>query len=274
MARRYARDNRGRFAPKGAGATARGGRLKTAGGNKRATQTMQASAAPKGTIGKPKGLKPGAVKAKPQTTAKTPLKRTGQRTAVPVMKTNTERGRQGIVSMSANAKQARRGAVAERKAEKQARISERATGIVARRQGRREMTYNPDGSFNQSAARLNQTKEANSKRLQRWLTTRDPATKPVSKAKPAAKPAGKRKAVGSISEAKAARIVARIDANRPARRRVAGSLRKSNNASRTHQRATEFALAAANRARKRGTPISVNQSVQRAVANASKKRRR
>lgn len=38
MARKYARDNRGRFAPKGAGATARGGRLKTAGGNKRETQ--------------------------------------------------------------------------------------------------------------------------------------------------------------------------------------------------------------------------------------------
>jgi hypothetical protein len=39
--RRYVRDNRGRFAAKGAGATARGGRLKTASGNKRATQTMK-----------------------------------------------------------------------------------------------------------------------------------------------------------------------------------------------------------------------------------------
>lgn len=38
MARRYTRDNRGRFASKGTGATARGGRLKTAGGNKRETQ--------------------------------------------------------------------------------------------------------------------------------------------------------------------------------------------------------------------------------------------
>jgi hypothetical protein len=65
MARRYARDNRGRFAPKGTGATARGGRLRTASGKKRATQTMQASAAPKGTISKPKGLKPGAIKARP-----------------------------------------------------------------------------------------------------------------------------------------------------------------------------------------------------------------
>lgn len=45
MARRYSRDNRGRFAGKGAGATARGGRLKTAAGNKRKTQTMQAGGA-------------------------------------------------------------------------------------------------------------------------------------------------------------------------------------------------------------------------------------
>ena len=39
MARRYARDNRGRFASSGSGATARGGRLRTAAGNKRKTQT-------------------------------------------------------------------------------------------------------------------------------------------------------------------------------------------------------------------------------------------
>lgn len=45
MARKYSRDNRGRFASSGTGATARGGRLKTAGGNKRATQTMSAKAA-------------------------------------------------------------------------------------------------------------------------------------------------------------------------------------------------------------------------------------
>jgi hypothetical protein len=39
MARKYSRDNRGRFASAGGGATARGGRLKTAAGNKRKTQT-------------------------------------------------------------------------------------------------------------------------------------------------------------------------------------------------------------------------------------------
>ena len=45
MARKYVRDNRGRFASGGGGATARGGRLKTASGNKRATQTMKAAGA-------------------------------------------------------------------------------------------------------------------------------------------------------------------------------------------------------------------------------------
>jgi hypothetical protein len=42
VARKYVRDNRGRFASTGTGATARGGRLRTAAGNKRATQTIQA----------------------------------------------------------------------------------------------------------------------------------------------------------------------------------------------------------------------------------------
>ena len=65
MARKYSRDNAGRFASGGTGATARGGRLKTASGGKRATQTSQIAAAPKaGTVAKPKGLKQGAVTAR------------------------------------------------------------------------------------------------------------------------------------------------------------------------------------------------------------------
>ena len=49
--RKYTRDNNGRFASTGTGATARGGRLKTASGNKRKTQTAKAAAAkPSGTI--------------------------------------------------------------------------------------------------------------------------------------------------------------------------------------------------------------------------------
>jgi hypothetical protein len=57
VARRYTRDNRGRFAS--VGATARGGRLRTAAGNKRATVTGRLKGVqPAGTVGKPKGLKP------------------------------------------------------------------------------------------------------------------------------------------------------------------------------------------------------------------------
>ena len=67
--RRYVRDNRGRFAS--TGATSRGGRLKTASGKKRETQTMKASGGGvAGTIGKPKGLKPGTIKPKPQASSK------------------------------------------------------------------------------------------------------------------------------------------------------------------------------------------------------------
>ena len=62
-ARKYVRDNRGRFAA--VGATARGGRLKTAGGSRRATQTRKIQGRPGNTISKPRGLQPGAVKPKP-----------------------------------------------------------------------------------------------------------------------------------------------------------------------------------------------------------------
>ena len=65
MARRYARDNRGRFSS--TGATARGGRLRTAAGNKRATETTKLSGGKaSGTVAKPKELKPTEVKTKPQ----------------------------------------------------------------------------------------------------------------------------------------------------------------------------------------------------------------
>ena len=64
MARRFSRDNRGRFASGGTGATARGGRLKTASGNKRATQTTKAAAA------KPSGAIAGKVKRNPAAAGK------------------------------------------------------------------------------------------------------------------------------------------------------------------------------------------------------------
>ena len=61
--RKYSRDNNGRFASTGTGATARGGRLLAPKGNKRKTQTITAKGQ-KGVLAKPKGLKPGAIKPK------------------------------------------------------------------------------------------------------------------------------------------------------------------------------------------------------------------
>lgn len=70
--RKYSRDNNGRFASTGTGATARGGRLLTAKGNKRKTQTMTATGQ-KGVLAKPKGLKPNSLAAnvKPKPTKTT-----------------------------------------------------------------------------------------------------------------------------------------------------------------------------------------------------------
>ena len=65
---RLTRDNAGRITSVGgSGATARGGRIRTAAGNLRATQTTKLSGGKaSGTVAKPKGLKPAEVKAKPQ----------------------------------------------------------------------------------------------------------------------------------------------------------------------------------------------------------------
>lgn len=205
MARRYARDNKGRFASSGSGATARGGRLRTAAGNKRKTQTMESAAKPKGTIGKPKGLKPGAIKAN-AAAAKPTLKRTGQKAQITRMTTNAEQGRRGIVSMSPIAKSVRSGDVANRRSERLARIAERQSGIAARRSINRGSNYNPDGTFNQSAANTNQIKTKRSKQLQDKLAfaasgtrTASDALKRRTTAKPAraaAKPAVKSSKLG------------------------------------------------------------------------------
>lgn len=100
------------------------------------------------------------------------------------------------------------------------------------------------------------------------------AAKPVvAKQQPQAsskKPA-KKESKRNISDAKASRIIARIDANRPGLRRASGSDRRSKNALQTHDRASEFVRAASGRARKRGTPIDLAESVRRAVRNAKPK---
>ena len=219
--RKYVRDSIGRFAT--TGATARGGRLKTASGKKRATQTVKAK-----TGGKPAGAikgkikrDPGAAKpaaAKPAA-AKTKLKRSGEKIGVGRLTTNKEQGRKGIVSMSSQAKAARKGAVAERKSEKMSRIAERQSEIVARRQGRRASNYNPDGTFNQSTANANQRRLGRSKQLQEKLRYagggKNIASKALSKrrkAKPAAaKPAAaKRKKTDLQRMQQADRIMGKL----------------------------------------------------------------
>lgn len=65
MARRYTRDNRGRFAPAGRGATARGARLRTANGRRRPTVTTRAKARPANTIGKARSPRPVALQRRP-----------------------------------------------------------------------------------------------------------------------------------------------------------------------------------------------------------------
>ena len=80
--RRYVRDNRGRFAT--TGATARGGRLKTAGGKKRAAQTVKAktggkpAGAIKGKIKRGPGAAKPAARSKPAGRSKTDLQRMQQ----------------------------------------------------------------------------------------------------------------------------------------------------------------------------------------------------
>jgi hypothetical protein len=119
------------------------------------------------------------------------------------------------------------------------------------------------GKDNSIAAQRN-TKQARQRLAAKNAERRSAATKPA---------AAKRKSVGSISEAKAGRIISRLDANRPGLRRASGSARKTANAIRTQQRATDFALAASARGRKQGKNLSVNQSLQRAIKNASAKRK-
>ena len=106
MARRYSRDNRGRFASGGSssggggkvGATARGGRLRTAPGNKRATQTTKAAAA------KPSGTVAGKVKRNPAAAGKIgvakPAKQKANKSAVktPLQKSKNKRQRVDLMS--------------------------------------------------------------------------------------------------------------------------------------------------------------------------------
>lgn len=156
MARRYVRDNRGRFAS--VGATARGGRLRTAAGNKRATQTQQLRGGkPSGTIGKPKGLKPGVASQQPEPFA---IKQPSNRRRRPTAEQSRAAGLTPIADI--RAKQA--AAAAARDASRTRRVQSNMTRArgqqVASTQGKQRAPFgrystikNPaaEGSFPQMA---------------------------------------------------------------------------------------------------------------------------
>ena len=103
------------------------------------------------------------------------------------------------------------------------------------------------------------------------LNAKRAARRKADTGKPAAaKPARRRGAVGKISEAKAGRIVARMDAQR-GRKALPG--RRNANFVRTYERSRQFILKPSTAALKKGKSISVNESVQKAVANAAKRRK-
>ena len=209
---------------------------------------------PTGTIGKPKGLKPGSIKPKAAAAAAKP--------ATKKPKTELQTLQQADRLMGKLSK-------------RQASIKVDKVGLD---EGLRQVRRN-----NSRAGIVNRALDNRGLlgKYQKLTAGADPihgtpAGKGIKQpaAKPAApKAAARRKSVGSISEAKAGRIISRIDANRPGLRRASGSARKTANAIRTQQRATDFALAASARGRKQGKNLSVNQSLQRAIKNASAKRK-
>lgn len=310
MARRYARDNRGRFASGGGGATARGGRLRTAAGNKRKTQTMQASAAPKGTIGKPRGLKPGAIKPKAQVSTaadrlrvKTQTRRAmradrasvitpGQRSRLEAGKGATMKNARLASTVAkprtvGNTKQQVQSRVQRKLAATQANLSG-MTGYgrttqksTYERQLKRQATLERAQTFLKTGKLPGKDNSIAFKRNIKEATTRinekraaRQAAKPARAAvKPAAKPARSRSAVGKIDDAKADRIIQRHDAMRPGLRPGTGSKARAMNSINTFLRARKFLLEPSRKVAKKGETISGQESIRRAVASASKKAR-
>ena len=223
----------------------------------------------KGTIGKPKGLKPGAIK--PKATARI-------KPAAKSPKFTTEQ--------SGRVRRAALGGGRTAIVRKNSAVIINAKGEpIMTRKGLPNITAGKKYAANPNARgpRLMGRDRSEASPSRGYIRTSKPTgtigkpkgLKPGSiELKPAAaKPAVRRKSVGTISEAKAGRIISRIDANRPGLRRASGSARKTANAIRTQQRATDFALAASARGRKQGKNLSVNQSLQRAIKNASAKRK-
>lgn len=372
MARRYTRDNRGRFAS--VGATARGGRLATASGKKRETQMAKIKGgAASGTIGKPKGLKPGAIKAKPaaksaarradRAEANIPMRGVrGRRLDAEITRNVNAQKRQERAADKARNRQAKTevsrakklrdahiGSIAKAKGLSKGQVESalkaqpastqikalknwvkvnraavKPAGAVAKPKGLKPGSIKPKATapavkkpmtkaeyeaaakkawgpgWNAKGAKPKQTADqqldrltSRSRNLQnaRAGLSKSEAMKAAELGKQIGRTvrvtqnengsfavqsasARRRGTVGKIDDAKAGRIIGRIDANRPGLRRASGSARKTANAIKTQRKAVEFALAAGARARKQGKSLSLNDSLRRAVANAAKKRRR
>ena len=230
--RKYVRDSIGRFASKGYGGqtSGRGARLK-AKGKKRDGG---------GAIVKPKRI--GEMK---NTISKSSSKR----------KVNA--------SSRATDRQIARDVAARSKPTASARKSAKASGEVADRKA--------------AARKQNDAKKVASARTGSTMTSTRAAQvkaafdKKKSVTANSARAAAKRRgAVGKISEAKAGRIVARMDAQR-GRKALPG--RRNANFARTYERSRQFILKPSTAALKKGKPISVNESVQKAVSNAAKRRK-
>lgn len=338
MTRKYSRDNRGRFAS--VGATARGGRLRTASGKKRETQTAKIKGgAASGTIGRPKGLKPSGATSKAAASAANKITSSPrqlnakEKIARDVVSDKRYRSdRQRIAEMQRRGLKAdtdftglvadvraKQGGGATARIKPAARRADRAEANIPMRgaRGRRldaEITRNVNAQKAQEraadkarnrqakteASRAKKLRDAHIgsiakakglskgqvesalkaqpastqiKALKNWVKVNRAAAKPAAAKSKASAPARRRGAVGKIDDAKAGRIIGRIDANRPGLRRASGSARKTANAIKTQRKAVDFALAAGARARKQGKSLSVNDSLRRAVANAAKKSR-
>jgi len=317
--RKYVRDSIGRFAT--TGATARGGRLKTKSGKKRATQTVKAK-----TGGKPAGAIKGKIKrdpgaAKPAARSKPTVARTSKaptnkakvaykRARYDARSRNADlRGadvdeRRMANSASAKLKNMQRrrsastpkaGADAPRskqKARELARvkraISNERKAYAARGDGAGSAKQSRSASVAKRAKDIYSGKiSASYKTTSRLTRTQNPdvlrarikkgekltaarAKKKSVTANNERAAAKRRGAVGKISEAKAGRIVARMDAQR-GRKALPG--RRNANFARTYERSRQFILKPSTAALKKGKPISVNESVQKAVANAAKRRK-
>jgi hypothetical protein len=97
-----------------------------------------------------------------------------------------------------------------------------------------------------------------------------PAAKPAAPKKPKSRPASGRK----IDDAKARRIVSRIEARRPNLRPASESRKRTMLSTRTYDRASDFILGPTMRSIKKGKgALGVVESTKRAVANATKPRK-